>query len=153
MKIEPFKLERWMTTYETNVRYDIAESGISPMTARELLDLLPAEARDAALAGLLDLPLGYSEARGTEALRAEIANTYRDLSPDDILVTTGAIEANFVLLNTLLEPGDHVVAIDPAYQQLQSVPRAIGCDVSLWRLRPETGFRFDLDELERLVTP
>jgi aspartate/methionine/tyrosine aminotransferase len=153
VKIEPFKLERWMTTYETNVRYDIAESGIFPMTARELIDLLPEDARADALAGLLDLPLGYSEARGTEALRAEIAATYRDLSPEDVLVTTGAIEANFVLLNTLLEPGDHVVAVDPAYQQLQSVPRAIGCDVSLWRLRPENGFRFDLDELDRLVTP
>src|SRR5690349_5973871 len=142
-----------MTTYETNVRYDIAESGIFPMTARELIDLLPEDARADALAGLLDLPLGYSEARGTEALRSEIASTYDDLSPEDILVTTGAIEANFVLLNTLLEPGDHVVAVDPAYQQLQSVPRAIGCDVALWRLRPENGFRYDLDELERLVTP
>jgi aspartate/methionine/tyrosine aminotransferase len=33
------------------------------------------------------------------------------------------------------------------------VPRAIGCDVSLWKLREETGFRYDLGELERLVTP
>jgi len=153
VKIEPFKLERWMTTYETNVRYDIAESGIFPMTAGELIDLLPESTRAEALNGLLATPLGYSEARGTQALREEIARTYRDLSPDDILVTTGAIEANFVLLNTLLEPGDHVVAVDPAYQQLQSVPRAIGCEVALWRLRPENGFRYDLDELERLVTP
>jgi aspartate/methionine/tyrosine aminotransferase len=153
VKIEPFKLERWMTSYETNVRYDIADSGIFRMTAGELVELVPESARAEALNDLLATPLGYSEARGTEALRAELARTYRDLSPDDILVTTGAIEANFVLLNTLLEPGDHVVAVDPAYQQLQSVPRAIGCEVALWRLRPENGFRYDLDELERLVTP
>ena len=30
MKIEPFALERWMTTYEMDVEYDIAESGICP---------------------------------------------------------------------------------------------------------------------------
>src|SRR5262249_34229929 len=29
----------------------------------------------------------------------------------------------------------------------------IGCDVSLWRVGPETNYRYDLDALERLVTP
>ncbi len=150
MKIETFALERWMTTYETRVRYDLAESGIQPMSARELLDLA---GQPEALERLLDTRLGYSEARGTEELRGLIAGLYRNTGPDEVLVTTGAIEANFLLFNVLLEPGDHVVVVDPAYQQLQSVPKAIGCDVSSWRLRPETGFRYDVDELERLVTP
>ena len=82
-----------------------------------------------------------------------MAATYANSGPDDILVTTGAIEANFLAFNTILEPGDHVVAVYPAYQQLYSVPRAIGCDVSLWELRPENDFRYDLAELERLVRP
>ena len=51
----------------------------------------------------------------------------------------------------LLTPGDHVVAPYPAYQQLYSVPRALGCDVSLWKIRPETGFSYDVADLERLV--
>jgi aspartate/methionine/tyrosine aminotransferase len=33
------------------------------------------------------------------------------------------------------------------------VPRAIGCDVSLWKVGPETGYRYDVDALERLITP
>src|SRR5579884_2594335 len=70
VKIEPFALERWMTTYETRVQYDIAESGICPLTANDLLAMAPPGERDGVLAGLLDLPLGYSEARGTEELRA-----------------------------------------------------------------------------------
>ncbi len=142
-----------MTAWETKTPYDIAESGIFPMTVRELLDFEPAAERERILARLLDLRLGYSEAPGTFELRSAIAATYRDTRPEEILVTTGAIEANFLLFNVLLEPGDHVVAVHPAYQQLYSVPRAIGCDVALWELRPEKGFRFDLDELERLVTP
>jgi len=68
-------------------------------------------------------------------------------------VTTGAIEANFLLFNVLLDAGDHVVAPYPAYQQLYSVPRAIGCDVAQWRIRPENGFRYDVDELAQLITP
>ena len=153
MKIERFALERWMTTWETKTPYDIAESGIFPMTVQELLDLEPASERGHALAKLLELRLGYSEAPGTLELRSEIAATYRDTGPEEVLVTTGAIEANFLLFNALLEPGDHVVAVYPAYQQLYSVPRAIGCDVSLWKLRPGDHFRYDLAELEKLVTP
>jgi aspartate/methionine/tyrosine aminotransferase len=153
MKIERFALERWMTAHELHVEYDIAESGIFPLTVSDLLDLEPPALREQTLDRLLNLRLGYSEATGTLELRALLAETYLDCTPYNILVTTGAIEANFLLFNVLLQPGDHVIAPYPAYQQLYSVPRALGCDVSLWQARPENGFRFDLDEFEGLVKP
>jgi len=142
-----------MTRHETHVRYDIAESGILPLSTKDLLDFEPVEARAATLERLLALPLGYSEACGTGALRTQLAATYARGDADHVLVTTGAIEANFLLFNVLLDAGDHVVAPHPAYQQLYSVPRAVGCDVSLWKVGPETGYRYDVDALERLVTP
>jgi aspartate/methionine/tyrosine aminotransferase len=46
-----------------------------------------------------------------------------------------------------------MIAPFPAYQQLYSVPRAIGCDVSLWHVGPSTNYQYDVDALERLVTP
>lgn len=153
MKIETFSLERWLTAHELQVEYDIGESGILPLTAGDLLALEPAAERDRVLEDLLELPLGYSEAPGTLELRALLAGTYAHCEPENILVTTGAIEANFLLLNVLLDRGDHVIAPYPAYQQLYSVPRAIGCDVDLWQVRQENDFCFDLDELERLVRP
>jgi len=153
MKIEPFLLERWMTRHETHVRYDIAESGILPLTTEDLLAFEPPDRHAQVLDELLKLPLGYSEARGTEALRGLLADTYTRGDADNLLVTTGAIEANFLLFNLLLDAGDHVVAPYPAYQQLYSVPRAIGCDVSLWHVGPDTGYRYDVDALERLITP
>jgi len=153
VKLEPFLLERWMTRHETHVRYDIAESGILPLSMNDLLDFEPVAERAATLDRLTALPLGYSEARGTEALRSQLAATYARGDADHILVTTGAIEANFLLFNVLLDKGDHVIAPYPAYQQLYSVPRAISCDVSLWHVGPETGYRYDLNALERLLTP
>jgi aspartate/methionine/tyrosine aminotransferase len=153
VKIEPFLLERWMTRHETHVRYDIAESGILPLSTGDLLQFEPEAERAATLASLLALPLGYSEARGTAQLRNMLAATYTRGDADAILVTTGAIEANYLLFNQLLDAGDHVVAPFPAYQQLYTVPKAIGCDVSLWKVGPETGYRYDVDALERLVTP
>jgi aspartate/methionine/tyrosine aminotransferase len=153
VKIEPFLLERWMTRHETHVQYDIAESGILPLSTNDLLDFEPVAGRAATLERLLALPLGYSEARGTEELRAMLAATYTRGDADHVLVTTGAIEANFLLFNVLLSPGDHVIAPYPAYQQLYTVPKAIGCDVSLWHVGPETGYRYDIEALERLTTP
>jgi aspartate/methionine/tyrosine aminotransferase len=153
VKIETFLLERWMTRHETHVRYDIAESGILPLSTNDLLEFEPGADRAATLERLLALPLGYSEARGTEALRTALAETYTRGDADHILVTTGAIEANFLLFNVLLEAGDRVIAPYPAYQQLYSVPRAIGCDVALWHVGPDTGYRYDIGALERLLTP
>lgn len=152
MKLETFALERWMTTWETVVSYDIAESGIYPLTTGELLDLLPGDSGIAAREELLGIRLGYTEARGTARLRTALAETYTGLSPDDVLVTTGAIEANFLLFTSLLEPGDHVVAVYPAYQQLYSVARALGCEVTPWAIsQRDNRFAFDIDALERLV--
>ncbi|MEW6730272.1 MAG: aminotransferase class I/II-fold pyridoxal phosphate-dependent enzyme [Acidobacteriota bacterium] len=152
MKIETFALERWMTTYETNVKYDIAESGIFPLTANDLLAFEPPDQRTELKERLLNLRLGYNEACGTLELRRLLAETYTNCEPDNILITTGAIEANFLLFNLLLNPGDHVVAPYPAYQQLYSVPRAIGCDVSLWKIEPNQNTLYDVNVLEKLVT-
>jgi aspartate/methionine/tyrosine aminotransferase len=152
VKVETFALERWMSAWEVKVQYDIAESGIYPLTVNELLDFLSPGERDQALARLLDLRLGYTEARGTQRLRETVAGTYANVSADEVLVTTGAIEANYLLFNALLDAGDRVVAVYPAYQQLYAVATAIGCEVALWKLSDEDGFRFDLDALERLAT-
>src|SRR5262245_56909196 len=153
MKIETFALERWMTKYETCVKYDIAESGIFPLTVNDLLSFEAPGDHNAVLGRLLNLRLGYSEAPGTLELRQTLAETYHNCEPDNILVTTGAIEANFLLFNVLLKAGDHVIAPYPAYHQLYSVPRAIRCDVSLWKVGPDTGCRYNVDELEKLVSP
>jgi aspartate/methionine/tyrosine aminotransferase len=153
MKVATFALERWMSRWEMEVEYDIAESGVYPLTTRDVINLLPPEGRAKALDALLDLRQGYTEARGTRALRETLASVYEQTTADNILVTTGAIEANYLLFNSLLDAGDHVVAVYPAYQQLYAVAEAIGCEVSRWELRPENGFKYDLHDLERLVRP
>ena len=150
MRIEPFELERWMTTYETKVEYDLAESGIQPMSVRELGDRTGQSER---IQRLLEEPLLYSEACGTIELRRLIADLYEATTPENVLVTNGAIEANFLLFNSLLVQGDEIVVVDPCYQQLASVPGALGCDVKLWRLTAENDFRYDLEILKELVSP
>ena len=153
MLIETFALERWMTRWELDVDYDIAESGILPLSLDELFGLVGKDIAAEIDREIHRMPLGYSEARGTRALRSVLAATYARADPDDILVTTGAIEANFLLFHSLLQSGDHVIAVSPAYQQLHSVPRSIGADLSLWDVRTDNGFAYDLNRLEALLRP
>jgi len=147
MHIEPFKLERWLTKHELSVQYDITESGILPFSLEDIFSLEGDLRGQDTACRLLSMPLGYSEACGSLDLRTEIAGTYSRCSAGNILVTTGAIEANFLLFNVLLSQGDHVVCPYPAYQQLYSVPQAINCDVSLWRVLPEHDFTFRIEDL------
>lgn len=100
--------------------------------------------------------LTYGAIRGSSALRERLAALYsarvaNPLSQDNILLTPGAIAANFLLLYTLVAPGDHVICVYPTYQQLYSVPKSLGAEVSLWKLKKEKKYIPDLDDLKDLV--
>jgi len=148
LQIAPFELELWMNKHELKVKFDIAESGIAPLSINELL----AYDDDARVTdAITNLALGYNDAYGAISLRKEIAKTYSDCVPENILITIGAIEANFLIFHVLLNRGDHVITQFPAYQQLYSVPEAIGCNVSYWRCHDDKGFKFDLADLRKLI--
>src|SRR5213078_2263241 len=99
----PFDLERWQSTWENRVRFNLSESGVHPLTIQELLGLAGASALP-----LLEVRLGYSQSNGTDLLRGRIAALYPGVSPDQILVTSGSSEANFCACWRLIEPGDKV---------------------------------------------
>ncbi|MEZ5286182.1 MAG: hypothetical protein R2712_15500 [Vicinamibacterales bacterium] len=67
MQLEPFAMERMQSTYENQVAFNLSESGVRPLSPRELLG------DAAALDGLLDQPLVYTQSNGTPELRAAIA--------------------------------------------------------------------------------
>ena len=104
MKLPPFLLERWQSEWENRVSFNLSESGVMPLTLAELLD---SEEGDA----LTRVRLGYTQTNGTPELRAAIVSDYPGATPDNVLVTTGTSEANYVALWRLLEPGDEVVAV------------------------------------------
>lgn len=117
-----------------------------PFDLRTLLDADEIE-------GLLDLELGYGWTNGGVALREAIARLYAKRSGDEILVTNGGAEANFLLVMTLIGPGDGVLVITPNYLQISGWARAIGADVSEVPLDAQAGWRLDRAALEAAITP
>ncbi len=150
MKIAEFLVERWMDRYETRCRYNLAETCVESLTIAQLLALCGAPA--GALEDLLPLKLTYGAIDGSDRLRGLIARLYSTQTASNVLVTHGAAGANALVYETLIDRGDRVIAVQPAYQQHYSIPESYGADVQVLRLSEESGFLPDPERLRRLAT-
>jgi aspartate/methionine/tyrosine aminotransferase len=147
--VDQFDVEVWMNEHEMQATWNLGETCIDSLTLDELLEL--GGHAEATLRELLGRKLTYGDITGAPRLRQLIAALYESIDPECVLLTHGAIGANFLAEYTLVEPGDRVVCVQPTYQQLYSVPASFGADVRLLRLRPEDGFLPDIDELRDLA--
>jgi len=146
MSIDRFEMERMQSTWENLVDYDMSESGVRPLTLRELVEM------GFDLEGFMDQPLGYSQSNGTIELRERLAAIYPGADLEQIQVTNGTSEANYVLALALIRPGDDVAMEVPNYMQLPGVARSLGANVKTFRLRQDSGWEPDWDEFERALT-
>ena len=147
MPLEPFAMERWQSTYETEVAYNLSESGVMPVTLASLVDhswVREVLARQA---------LGYGHTRGSPELREAIAALYPGATAEHILVTSGTAEANFLVTWWLVEPGDEVVLLLPNYMQIPGLVRGFGGQVHACWLQANRGWRPDLSAVEAAVGP
>lgn len=151
MKIETFGVERWMDLYENDAVNNIAETCVDSMSVRELLELAGDPRK--MMEEILEMRLTYGAIPGSPALRRGIAGLYGSLDPENILVMNGGSASNFLALYTLVEPGDHVISVNPTYQQLYSIPESFGAEVELLQLQPEDGFLPDPERIAAMVKP
>jgi len=145
MKINTFSMERWQSEWEHEVDYNLSESGVHPLLLSELIS-------DSEIKTLLDTRLGYIQTDGTTELKDRIKLLYPGADRDNILVTTGSIEANFLLMWSLLEAGDEVVYMLPNFLQMQGLAQAFNAQLKTFTLKPELDWNPDLEELKKIVT-
>jgi aspartate/methionine/tyrosine aminotransferase len=138
-KFVPFELERMMSLWENRVEYNLSESGVHPMSIEELVDD-PGVIKD-----LLGLSLNYPQTNGTIELRERISALYPGAGPDNVLVTTGAAQANYTTLLTLLNPGDEIVVMMPNYTQIWGAAQNLGYRVKTFSLREDLSWGVDHD--------
>lgn len=146
-EFQPFAMERMMSKYEKEVEFNLSESGVHPVVLRELL-----QRRSGSLEKLLEVDLNYPHANGTPALRERIARLYAGAGPENVLVTIGAIEANYNAIRTLLEPGEEIIVQLPNYMQIWGLSHNHRLRLKSFNLREEQGWQPDLDELASVVS-
>jgi aspartate/methionine/tyrosine aminotransferase len=134
------------STWENLVEYDMSESGVLPVTLRELVemgfDLEPA----------LDTPLSYSQSDGTPELKERLCRIYPGATPENIEVTNGTSEANFLVGFSQISAGDAFAMELPNYMQLWGLPRGLGAKVSTFHLLPEKSWEVDWEAFDKAIT-
>jgi len=138
-------MERWQSRYENAVRCNLSDSGVLPFRLAEFCafaDVDPGQ-----------VEFGYGSTDGTADLRARVAALYRSAGPDDVLITTGSAEANFLTLWRLVEPGDRVVIVEPTYGQTPGLAAGLGAEVVSLRLEENRGWQPAPGAAAEAITP
>ena len=151
MRIDRFQMERTQCLYENHVEFNLSESGVQPLTTRELVE------SDAALSSVLELGLRYDESDGSQELREHIAAFYPEAKSENVLVSHGTSEANYTTFWGLLDTDGRAAVMLPNYLQTWGLARAFAQRTDAFRLvETTTGGRrrwaLDLDSLRQAVT-
>ena len=128
------------------VDFNLTESGVHPVRLDELIG-----GDSKLLDELLATEINYPHVNGIPELRANIARLYEGAGPDNVLVTVGAAEANNIIMQTLLQPGDEVASINPTYRQAWGIAENLGNRVRSFDLLPDEGWALDVDGLNQVI--
>lgn len=127
MKIKDFKLERYFAKYEFSAKYLISSSDCDAYSLEYILNC----ANDTELELYKNIKFSYADSAGSDFLRSSIAKQYDTINDREVMVMSPG-EANYILMNVLLEKGDEVVCMAPAYQSLFQVAESIGANLKFW---------------------
>ncbi len=147
MKIKPFLTEQFFAHYEFTATHVLASSDCETTSIAELL---------AISGGSLDefgaIKLGYTETQGHPEYRRLAAQLYDNVVADDVVILTSPVEGIYLTMQALIDAGDEVVALGPAYDALHHVAEHLCGEFQNWQLVPTaTGWEMDLDRLSSLV--
>jgi aspartate aminotransferase len=119
----------------------------------------PETFKEAVRKALDDNHTHYLPTAGVPRLRELLAAKMRSKngipveSPDEVQVTNGGTHAIYAVMHAVLDPGDEVIVPDPEWPPTMAIViSARGVPVPV-PLREELGWRWDLDEVERAITP
>ena len=148
MKLEEFYVETWMTDHENDCLYNLTDTCVTCMSLNELQQLCNNNIID----DLMNIRVDYGPIVGSNRLKNAVLGLYETGSIDNLTMTTGAINANELVLMTLLNPGDSVLTMLPTYQQLYSFPASLGCSVDFVELKEEDNWLPNIEDFKNKVS-
>ncbi len=101
--------------------------------------------------------LDYSPSQGLKSLRTKMVSYYAkygiDLSPDEIIITSGGSEAIMFAYMACLNPGDEIIVTDPSYANYMAFAISCGAIVKSVKTHIEDGFKLPpVEEFEKQIT-
>ena len=146
MRVKIHKLfESFMASLEAKPEASLVHSLAQPPRLGDFLDELDPE---------LLLDWSGQSFQGMPALREKVVQRWGYApvcSADDVLITAGTAEANFLAISNLVAAGDEMIVDVPGWPQPLVLGDAIGATVRKLHRREENRWHFDFDELAELI--
>lgn len=139
MKLPDFKVEQWMNEHEMDAVYNLTDTCSKALTLQELLDLTTMD--------LQSLVLDYGQITGNIQTKKAILQLYQKGTVDEITTCHGCLAGNELVMNTLLEPDDHVITFVPGYQQFIDIPKSLGCAVTTIALKENQNWTCSIEDV------
>ncbi|AAK41425.1 aminotransferase class I/II-fold pyridoxal phosphate-dependent enzyme [Saccharolobus solfataricus] len=131
-----FCLERWQSLRDWRAKYVLSESGVEPLDLSEIQ--------------IPNVKLEYGHTKGLIKLRQLVSSFYPGKKEEDVIITAGGAEANYVTVLSTIEPGDEVIVEMPNYMQIPGLLRGINAKIKyIWL---NDNFKLDLNELNEMVS-
>jgi hypothetical protein len=145
-EFHPFLMERMMSKFEKKVDFNLSESGVHPVLLKDLLDL-----SSDGIEKFLSVELNYPHANGIPELREAVASIYSHASKQNVLITVGAAEANFICVQTIMDQEGELVIMFPNYMQIWGIAKNFQLQVKPFFMKEENNWAPDLKQLEKIV--
>lgn len=149
MSIEPFKLEEFWKKHEFTAPYLLCSSDAESWTLEELLAMADSDSKS--FWNLLSL--GYTQPSGHPLLREEISYLYSSIDSENVFTFAGAQEGIYCSMRVLVQPGDHVIVVNPCYQSLLTLPKTLGAEITSIELVESNQWKLNLKEIEKAFRP
>ncbi|MBE0685971.1 MAG: pyridoxal phosphate-dependent aminotransferase [Anaerolineaceae bacterium] len=151
MKISPFLTEHFYAQYEFTTPYQLCNSDCETLTVEELLKMANVSWQEFG-----KLSLGYTETLGNPELRKQISATYLSVHPSEVIVLGTPVEGIYLVARAVLDPGDEVIVLSPAYDALINIfEHVVGAShVKKWEFIPGDNYwELDFSQLQRMISP
>jgi aspartate aminotransferase len=157
MTFTPAKRLQHIRKSATRVLYDSAPPGSINLGLGEPDFPTPEVVRREAIRVIQDERIGYTTNGGIQPLREKIAEYHSDGLPssytaESVCVTSGAEEALFAVMMTILGRGDEALLPDPGYIAYPAIAEIAGADLRYYSTPAAGGFAFDRASFDRAVT-
>ena len=133
---DPFRLDQGDVSFDAP---DTFKQGVAKAMAENRTHYLPT--------------VGIPPLRKAFAEKLRRKNHIPVASDDEIIVTNGGTHALYAVFHALLEPGDEVIVPDPEWPPTMAMVKAAGGTAVQVPLRENLAWRWNLDEVEKAITP
>jgi aspartate/methionine/tyrosine aminotransferase len=146
MSMYPTRIDifEWLLKNAPCANYNLAFNNINGVTVKEYKMLTHYSFPS-------NFDLGINSQYGADELKRTLCEIY-NCTPDNIVTTTGASEANFLVFSSLLSQGDDFIIEQPGYQPMWLTPEMLGAQRINWPRKYESKFRVDSETLSNLIT-